>query len=104
MLPFAYAIFILTGQYGIMVMATLGLAEDYPQYKEILARHGIRLSRRFVIEELTAIHEAGYDLGMVRELLEKRPAPKQKPSANPLQDLGEELDTLSFLLDECTAV
>ena len=84
--------------------ATLGLAEDYPQYKEILARHGIRLSRRFVIEELMAIHEAGYDLEMVRELLEKRPLPKQKPTGKPLQILGEELDDLNFLLEERSAL
>ncbi len=54
---------------------TLGLAEDYQEYKEILARHGIRLSRRFVIEELAAIRESNYDLDVVREVLEKRPSP-----------------------------
>ncbi|MCA9873190.1 MAG: patatin-like phospholipase family protein [Anaerolineales bacterium] len=53
---------------------TLGLAEDYQEYKEILARHGIELSRRFVIEELATIRESGYDLEVVREVLEKRPS------------------------------
>jgi hypothetical protein len=62
------------------------------------------LSRRFVIEELMAIHEAGYDLEMVRELLEKRPLPKQKPTGKPLQILGEELDDLNFLLEERSAL
>ncbi|MFO7679857.1 MAG: patatin-like phospholipase family protein [Chloroflexota bacterium] len=80
--------------------ATLGLAEDYPDYKEILARHGIQLSRRFVIEELTAIHESGYDLNVVRELLEKRPLPKTETAQSTLRQLDSALDELDWALSE----
>lgn len=38
MLPFAYAIFIFTGQYGIMVMATLGLAEPLFRLRQRIKR------------------------------------------------------------------
>ncbi|MBP6472310.1 MAG: patatin-like phospholipase family protein [Chloroflexi bacterium] len=80
---------------------TLELAKDYEVYKEILARHGIRLSRRFVIEELAAIQEAKGDLRVVREVLEKRPLstsieantdePATKRLDRALDDLGEAL-------------
>ena len=40
---------------------TLDLAEDYPAYKETLARHGVPITRRLVIEELAEIHNSGSD-------------------------------------------
>jgi predicted acylesterase/phospholipase RssA len=51
---------------------TLDLAEDYPRYKEILARHGIPLSRRLVISELADIKESGYDPEVISQVLEAR--------------------------------
>jgi hypothetical protein len=51
---------------------TLDLAEDYADYKEILARHGIPLSRRLVIAELAEIRESGYDPQVIRRVLEAR--------------------------------
>jgi NTE family protein len=53
---------------------TLDLAEDYPHYKQILARHGIPLSRRLVISELAQIRESGYDQDVIRRVLEARSA------------------------------
>jgi NTE family protein len=59
---------------------TLFLAEDYLQYKEILARHGIPLSRRLVIEELAEIQRSGYDPRVIERVLEAR-----KPRCNEKQ-------------------
>jgi hypothetical protein len=54
---------------------TLDLAEEYPRYKAILARHGIPISRRLVITELREIQESGYDPEVIRRVLEaRRPA------------------------------
>ena len=78
--------------------ATLGLAEDYPQYKEILARHGIPLSRKFVVEELTTIQESGYDLQVVRDVLEKRPLPKPETTPSAIKQLGSALAELDKIL------
>lgn len=78
--------------------ATLGLAEKYPDVKEILARHGIPLSRRFVIEELAAIHESDYDLAVVREVLEKRPLPEPVETSSAMDQLGQALDQLDGVL------
>ncbi|MBE2221951.1 MAG: patatin-like phospholipase family protein [Anaerolineae bacterium] len=78
--------------------ATLGLAADYPQYKDVLARHGIPLSRQFVIEELTTIQESGYDLEVVRDLLEKRPLSQPKTPPSPLHQLTAALDELEKIL------
>ncbi len=51
---------------------TLDLAEDYPHYKSILARHGIPITRRLVIEELAEIQQSGYDPEVIRRVLEAR--------------------------------
>lgn len=51
---------------------TLDLAEDYYLYKETLARHGIPLTRRLVIEELAEIQKSGYDPQVIEHILEAR--------------------------------
>ncbi len=56
---------------------TLDLAQDYQNYKDILARHGIPLSRRLVIEELNEIERSGYDPEVIERVLEAR-----KPKCN----------------------
>jgi hypothetical protein len=53
---------------------TLDLAEDYAGYKQILARHGIPISRRLVIEEIAEIQQSNYDSAVIRRILEARPA------------------------------
>jgi predicted acylesterase/phospholipase RssA len=53
---------------------TIDLAEDYPFYKEVLARHGIPISRRLVIEELAQIHQSGYNPDVIQKILESHPA------------------------------
>ena len=51
---------------------TLDLAQEYASYKDILARHGIPLSRRLVIEELQEIVNSGNDPEVIERILEKR--------------------------------
>jgi predicted acylesterase/phospholipase RssA len=50
---------------------TLGLADRYPELKATLARHGLEITRRFVIEDLAAIQQSGNDLEVVRDLIEQ---------------------------------
>lgn len=83
--------------------ATLGLAQQYAEYKEILARHGFGLSRRFVMDELAAIRASNYDPAVVREVLEKRPSPvaKETPEKKPVSHrLKRALDDLDLALGE----
>jgi NTE family protein len=51
---------------------TLDLAQDYQNYKESLARHGVPLSRRLVIEELNEIQRSGNDPQVIERILEAR--------------------------------
>lgn len=50
---------------------TIDLADQYHQLKATLARHGIQISRRFVIEELEAMRASNYDVNVVHEMLER---------------------------------
>jgi predicted acylesterase/phospholipase RssA len=75
---------------------TLRLAEDYPHYKDLLARHGIQITRRLVIEELEEIQRSGYRPATIRRILETRAAGeerRQRPAARLRSTLGE-LETL----------
>jgi hypothetical protein len=51
---------------------TVRLAEDYAWYKELLARHGISITRRLVIEELEEIRRSGNRPSVIRRVLEAR--------------------------------
>ncbi|HBY07625.1 MAG TPA: hypothetical protein DEH22_07510, partial [Chloroflexi bacterium] len=51
---------------------TIDLAEDFPTYKQILARHNIPITRRLVIQELAEIQNSGYDPGVLQRVLEAR--------------------------------
>jgi hypothetical protein len=79
---------------------TLRLAEDYPYYKELLDRHGIRITRRLVIEELEEIQNSGYRPSVIRRVLETRAAGEerqQRPTArlrHALEDLDRVLDSI----------
>lgn len=80
---------------------TLDLAERYPRYKEILARHGIPITRRLVIEELAEIQESDYDLAVIRRVLEARPlANKAWSRDKPVRELHQTLTELESALDE----
>ncbi|MCA9969994.1 MAG: patatin-like phospholipase family protein, partial [Anaerolineales bacterium] len=81
---------------------TLDLAEDYPRYKETLARHGIPISRRLVIEELNEIRASSYDPRVIRNILASRAAYYER-TGTPLHKLNDTLSELELLLDEMGA-
>ncbi len=82
---------------------TLDLENQYRELKAILARHGIPITRRLVAEELEAMHQAGYDIDVVRAMLEKgerrlRFRRKQQADESSAEIVTEELrDTLAQL-------
>ncbi|MCA9933544.1 MAG: patatin-like phospholipase family protein [Ardenticatenaceae bacterium] len=78
---------------------TLDLAEDYQGYKDILSRHGISISRRLVIEELTEIWQSGYNPQVVRRVLSSRAAYYERRDT-PLHKLNETLADLELMLEE----
>jgi NTE family protein len=79
---------------------TLDLAEEYGRYKAILARHGVPLTRRLVIEELARIRESGYDPGVLRSVLEAhRGACDRGDRDDPLCQLTRALAVLELELD-----
>jgi NTE family protein len=80
---------------------TLDLAEDYPRYKETLARHGVPISRRAVIEELQQIWESDSDPEVVRHVLETRPFSNGRPhkAMGSLQETLAELEELLAISD-----
>ena len=80
---------------------TLDLAEDYPRYKEILARHGIPLSRRLVISELEEIQQSGYDPEVIRRVLEARRARcNRQGRGTPVCQLTRALAELELALED----
>jgi NTE family protein len=80
---------------------TLDLAEEYFRYKETLARHGIPISRRLVIEELARVQESGYDPQVVSRVLEPRVAPCDAQRRDtPVCQLTQTLAELEMVLDQ----
>lgn len=83
---------------------TLDLAVDYANYKQILARHGIPLNRRLVIEELAEIIESDYNPQVIRRVLEARSAGcGQRRRNSPICQLNRALAELELALDEMSA-
>lgn len=73
-----YSARVMIAQHGFESV-TVGLADRYPEFKATLARHGLEITRRFVIEELATMMESGNDLEVVRDVLEKvERRPKKK--------------------------
>ncbi len=83
--------------------ATLDLAMDYHKYKQVLARHGIPLSRRLVIRELSEIADSGYDPEVIRKVLEaKSSGCGQRRQKTPVCQLNRALAELELMLDQMT--
>ncbi len=82
---------------------TLDLAEDYAHYKEVLARHGIPLTRRLVIEQLAKIRESDYDPDVIRRVLEARGECSRGRRDAPACQLTRTLAQLEFTLDKMNA-
>ncbi len=83
--------------------ATLGLAEEYGLYKATLARHGIPITRRLVIQELAEIQDAEDAEARRRVLsriLEARKVTYRHDAGNPLWQLQRTLTELEYLLSD----
>lgn len=80
---------------------TYDLAKDYPIYREILTRHGIRVSRRLLIEELNEISQSNHDPAVIRRVLEaSQMGCRQRHPKSPACQLSKTLAELeSFLSD-----
>jgi hypothetical protein len=91
------------GRHGFEAV-TLDLAEDFPTYKKILARHGIPISRRLVIQELAEIQESGYDPNTIQRVLEARqPGCSRGERNTPQCQLNRSLAQLDLILEQMGA-
>jgi len=84
---------------------TLGLADRYPELKATLARHGLEITRRFVIEDLAAIQQSGNNLEVVRDLIEQGDQRRQRRrgatnTTKSLQQTLAELDGVIAVLEQ----
>jgi predicted acylesterase/phospholipase RssA len=79
---------------------TLDLAEDYAHYKQVLARHGVPISRRLVIAEMAEIEASGHDPEVIRRVLEARPTScNRRKRGSPTCQLTRALAELELTLD-----
>jgi predicted acylesterase/phospholipase RssA len=80
---------------------TVDLATDYPMHKAVLARHGIPITRRLVIEETAEIINSDYDPKVIRRVLEARsPRCGARQRNTPLCQLNSALAQLELALDQ----
>jgi predicted acylesterase/phospholipase RssA len=79
---------------------TIDLATDYQEHKAVLARHGIPITRRLVIEELAEIVNSNNDPQVIRRVLEAR-APRcgYRRRNTPLCRLDRALAELELAID-----
>ena len=83
---------------------TLDLAVDYSNYKQILARHGIPISRRLLIEEMAEIVQSDYDPAVIRRVLEATARGcGQSRQGTPMCELNRVLAELELTLEEIGA-
>jgi predicted acylesterase/phospholipase RssA len=95
-----YSARLIVAQHGFESV-TYDLAVDYPMYKAILERHGVAISRRFVIEELNEIANSDNDPTVIRRVLERRsPGCGPRRRGSPLCQLEETLKVLEQALDQ----
>jgi predicted acylesterase/phospholipase RssA len=80
---------------------TLDLAKDYFEYKAALARHGIPISRRLVIEELNEITSSNNDPKVIRRVLEARSfICNSRRKDSPICQLNRTLAELELALEQ----
>ena len=83
---------------------TYDLAKDYPLYKDILSRHGIRVSRRLLIGELNEIAQSNHDPEVIRKVLEaSQVGCRQRHPKSPACQLSKTLAELESILDDAQA-
>jgi hypothetical protein len=96
-----YSARVIVAQHGFESV-TVDLANQYPELKATLARHGFNITRRFVIEELHAIQESNYDIDVVREMLgrsERRRRPISSEDRYVTESLKDTLIGLEQIID-----
>lgn len=82
---------------------TLDLAEDFANYREILARHDIPVSRRLLVEEMQELWASDYDPEVLRDILSSRS--KAAPTSGRwTAELHDTLSELEAALDRLAAV
>lgn len=97
-----YSAMLLVARHGFESV-TLDLAVDYAYYKQVLARHGIPMNRRLVIEELAEIVDSDYDPRVIRRVLEAQSAGcGQRRRETPVCRLNQALAELELTLDQMT--
>jgi len=80
---------------------TLDLAEDYNHHKQVLARHGIPLTRRLVVEELEEVRKSGNDPHVIGRVLEASSAACNRGRRHtPFCQLNRALAVLELELDQ----
>lgn len=96
--PMRYSARITIAQHGFESV-TYGMAAEYELYKNTLSRHGIDITRKIVIQQLQKIQDSGYDIDVIRSVLETRPAECAEGERNPLYcELSQTLNRLDELL------
>jgi predicted acylesterase/phospholipase RssA len=79
---------------------TIDLATDYQQHKAVLARHGIPITRRLVIEEMAEIVNSNYDPEVIQRVMEARsPRCDARRRNTPLCQLDRTLAQLELALE-----
>jgi NTE family protein len=80
---------------------TLELAEDYEWYEALLARYGLAISPRLVLEELEEISASGHDPYVIRRVMEARSKAyrRRQPDA-PAAQLRQTLANLDQALNQ----
>jgi predicted acylesterase/phospholipase RssA len=79
---------------------TVDLAAEYPYHKAVLARHGIPISRRLVIEETAEIINSNYDPAVIQRVMKARtPRCDARRRDTPLCQLDRALAQLELALE-----
>lgn len=98
--PMRYSARITIAQHGFESV-TYGMASEYERHKETLSRHGIDITRRVLIQQLQKIQDSGYDIDVIRDVLETRPADCEGAERNILYcRLDDTLNRLDQLLEQ----
>jgi NTE family protein len=97
--PMRYSARLEVAQHGFESV-TYGMAADYPEFKNTLARHGIDITRRVVIQQLQKIEDSNYDIGVMKRVFESRPLDCGGVDRNLLScQLDTTLDRLERILE-----
>jgi NTE family protein len=79
---------------------SLGLAEDFEHYRQLLDRYQVRITRNLVEEEIATIQASHYDPAVIRRIFEARSAGKAHGQAKgALKGLAHTLAELEKVLD-----